>query len=88
MHPNLSINVLSLLPATFDRQVEVAARLGARAITPDIAQLDDYSAAQAARLIGDAGLQAAALTHRAFGFADAAEAAAGSDAGQPDALAR
>ena len=75
MHPNLSINVLSLLPATFDRQVEVAARLGARAITPDISQLDDYSAAQAARLIGDAGLQAAALTHRAFGFADAAEAA-------------
>ena len=75
MHPNLSINVLSLLPAAFDRQVEVAARLGARAITPDIAQLDDYSAAQAARLIGDAGLQAAALTHRAFGFADAAEAA-------------
>lgn len=75
MHPNLSINVLSLLPATFDRQVEVAAQLGARAITPDIAKLDDYSAAQAARLIGDAGLQAAALTHRAFGFADAAEAA-------------
>ena len=75
MHPNLSINVLSLLPAAFDRQVEVAARLGARAITPDIAQLDDYSAAQAARLIGYAGLQAAALTHRAFGFAVAAEAA-------------
>ena len=76
MHPKFSINVLSLLPAAFDRQVEVAARLGARAITPDIAQLDDVSAAQAARLIGDAGLQAAALTHRAFGFADAAEAQA------------
>ena len=53
----------------------MAARLGALAITPDIAQLDDVSAAQAARLVGDAGLQAAALTHRAFGFADAAEAA-------------
>lgn len=52
LHPNLSINVLSLLPAAFDRQVKVAARL-----------------------MGDAGLQAAALTHRAFGFADAAEAA-------------
>ncbi len=75
MHPNLSINVLSLLPAAFDQQVEVAARLGARAITPDIALLEDVIATQAARLIGDAGLQAAALTHRAFGFADAAQAA-------------
>ncbi|MBP6581786.1 MAG: hypothetical protein KA199_09655, partial [Sphingorhabdus sp.] len=73
MHPNLSINVLSLLPAAFDQQVEVAARLGARAITPDIALLEDVIATQAARLIGDAGLQAAALTHRAFGFADAAQ---------------
>ena len=57
----------------FDRQVEAIARLGARAITPDIALLGDVTATQAARLIGDAGLQAAALTHRAFGFADAAE---------------
>jgi sugar phosphate isomerase/epimerase len=73
LHPNLSINVLSLLPAAFDRQVEVAARLGALAITPDIAQLDDVLATQAARWMDDAGLQSAALTHRAFGFADAAE---------------
>jgi sugar phosphate isomerase/epimerase len=73
VHPNLSINVLSLLPAAFDRQVDVVARIGAAAITPNIVQFREVSAAQTARLIGDAGLQAAALTHRAFGFADAAE---------------
>lgn len=73
LHPNLSINQLSLVPAAFDKQVDVVARIGATAITPDIVQLVDVPAAQAARLIGDAGLQAAALTHRAFGFADAIE---------------
>jgi sugar phosphate isomerase/epimerase len=73
VHPIISINVLSLAPTAFDRQVETVARLGARAITPDIVQLGDVSALQAARLIGDAGLQAAALTHRAFGFCDLAE---------------
>lgn len=42
-------------------------------MTPDIGQMEDISASQAARLLGDAGLQAAALTHRAFGFDDTAE---------------
>jgi sugar phosphate isomerase/epimerase len=74
MHPNIAINVLSLAPAAFGSQVDIVSRLGARAVTPDIGQLGDVSATQAARLIRDAGLQAAALTHRAFGFADAAEA--------------
>ncbi len=73
MHPNISINVLSLAPAPFDNHVETVARLGARAITPDIAQLGDVSAAHAARLMKDAGLQPAALTHRAFGFGKATE---------------
>jgi sugar phosphate isomerase/epimerase len=73
MHSHISINVLSLALAAFDQQVEAVARIGARAITPDIGQLGDVSSAQAARLIGDAGLHAAALTHRAFGFGDAAE---------------
>jgi sugar phosphate isomerase/epimerase len=73
MHSHISINVLSLAPAAFDQQVEAVARIGARAMTSDIGQLGDVSSAQAARLIGDAGLQAAALTHRAFGFGDAAE---------------
>ena len=79
LHPNLSINLLSLAPAAFDRQLDVVARIGATAITPAVAQFDEVSAAQAARLIGDAGLQAAALTHRAFGFADAAETEAACD---------
>ncbi len=74
VHSNLSINVLSLFPAAFDRQVDIVARLGARSISPDLGQLDDLSSAQTARLIHDAGLKAAALTHRAFGFANAAEA--------------
>jgi sugar phosphate isomerase/epimerase len=73
MHRCLSINLLSLAPASFERQVEVVARLGARAITPDVGQFGDFSASQADRLIRDAGLKAAALTHRAFGFVDAAE---------------
>jgi len=73
LHPNLSINLLSLAPAAFDKQLDVVARIGATAITPDIVQFDAVSAAQAAHLIGDAGLQATALTHRAFGFADATE---------------
>jgi sugar phosphate isomerase/epimerase len=73
MHPQISINVLSLAPAAFDQQVEAVARIGARAITPDIGQLGDVSSAHAARLIGAAGLQAAALTHRAFSFGDPAE---------------
>lgn len=73
LHPNLSINLLSLAPAAFDKQLDVVARIGATAITPDIVQFDAVSAAHAARLIGDAGLQAIALTHRAFGFADATE---------------
>jgi sugar phosphate isomerase/epimerase len=73
VHPNIAINVLSLAAASFDQHAETVARMGAAAITPDITELSDVSAEQAARLIGDAGLQAAALTHRAFGFGDAAE---------------
>lgn len=73
MYPRLSVNVLSLAPAAFGQQVEAVARIGAPAITPDVGQLDKLSAAQAARMIGDAGLKAAALTHRAFGFSYAVE---------------
>ncbi|MDT0509816.1 sugar phosphate isomerase/epimerase family protein [Novosphingobium sp. MMS21-SN21R] len=53
-----------------DRQVDLVARIGAGAITPDVAQFGALTPAQAGRLIGDAGLACAALTHRAFGFAD------------------
>ncbi len=73
MHPRLSINLLSLAPAGFAQQVETVARIGARTLTPDIGQMDGLTATQAARVMYDAGLKAAALTHRAFGFGDPAE---------------
>jgi sugar phosphate isomerase/epimerase len=76
VHPNISINVLSLAPAAFDRQLEAVARIGACAISPDVAQMGDVSASQASRLIRDAGLKAAGLTHRDFGFGDDAQAQA------------
>lgn len=72
MHRRIAINVLSLEPAGLDRQVDFVARIGAGAITPDVGQFGAFTPAQAGRLIGDAGLACAALTHRAFGFADAA----------------
>ena len=72
MHPRLAINVLSLEPCGFDRQVELVARLGASAITPDIGQFGAVTPVQAGRSIRDAGLVCAALTHRAFEFSDAA----------------
>ncbi len=72
MHPHLSINVLSLKPAGFGQHVDAVARMGAQAITPDVGQFDGLSPAQVATFIRDAGLHSAALTHRAFEFADAA----------------
>lgn len=72
MHPRLSINVLCLEPDSFDRQVKLVAQLGAHAITPDVGQFGRVSPMQAGRMVRDAGLVCAGLTHRAFDFADAA----------------
>ena len=66
MHAKLAINTLSLAPAPFGEQVDTIARIGGHSITPDVNQMDDKSAACAARLLCDAGLRAAALTHRSF----------------------
>lgn len=74
MHPNISINTLCFAPDTFDCHVEMVARLGARGISPDLMQIEEYGAANAARKIRDAGLEVATLTHRAFAFACADEA--------------
>lgn len=71
MHPRISINTLSLAPDSLGSQIDLVARLGARAISPDLMHVDDYGAARTARHIGDAGLEIATLTHRAFGFATA-----------------
>lgn len=79
MHPAISINTLCLEPAPFDRQVGIVARLGARAISPTIEDIAGFGAAGAARLLREAGLGVATLTHRAFGYTtpeDTAEARA------------
>lgn len=75
MHRNISVNTLSLAPAGLAAHAEAAARLGARAISPDLAEVLDFGPERAVRALGDAGLEAAGLTHRAFGFATADETA-------------
>jgi len=79
MHRNISINVLSLPPAAFHQHVETIARVGAEAMTPDIGQMAGIGAVQAARLMNAAGVRAAALTHRSFGYSDSAEMRAARD---------
>lgn len=73
MHPRISINTLSLAPDSLGNQIETIARLGSRAISPDLMHVEEYGVAETARHIGDAGLEIATLTHRAFGFASAQE---------------
>lgn len=74
MHPAISINTLSLAPAGLNNQIDTVARIGARAITPDLGQVNGFGVERTARHVRDAGLKVAALTHRAFGFATAVEA--------------
>ncbi|TVV76612.1 sugar phosphate isomerase/epimerase family protein [Sphingomonas solaris] len=69
MHPRLSINSLSLGEAGLASHVDTTARLGAAAIGPTLEEVVEYGPVAAARLIDDAGLAVATLTHRAFGFA-------------------
>ncbi len=69
MHPALSVNTLCFAPAPLDRLSEKVARIGARGISPDLAQVLDLGVPQTAHLLRDAGLTVATLTHRAFGFA-------------------
>ena len=54
---------------------DAVARLGARAISPELEQVQEAGAGQAAKLLRDAGLTVAAFTHRAFGFAPPEEVA-------------
>ncbi len=69
MHQAISINTLCLAPAPLAAQTDTVARLGARAISPDLEQVLTAGVAPSARLLRDAGLAVAALTHRAFAFA-------------------
>lgn len=76
MHRSISINTLSLSPAPLAGLVDSIVRLGSRGISPDLDQLLEAGVPQSARLIGDAGLAVATITHRAFGFATPEETAA------------
>jgi sugar phosphate isomerase/epimerase len=74
MLPLVSINTLCLAPAPFEIMVEAVARLGAAAIFPEAADLESVGVSRASQLLASAGLKVAGVTHRAFGFGDAAEA--------------
>lgn len=76
MHRAISINTLCLTWAPLATQVEIVARLGARAISPTIEDIAPLGGPAAARLIGDAGLRVATLTHRAFDFSSVERAGA------------
>ncbi len=76
MHPAISINTLCFAPAGLDNQIDAAARIGVRGVSPDLDQVLALGSAATARALCDAGLSVATLTHRAFGFT----APAGSEA--------
>lgn len=69
MRPTISINTLCLAPDRLEAQLGLVAALGASAISLEIEQVSFIGAKRAAAVIQDAGLSAALLTHRAFGFA-------------------
>ena len=69
MHPRLSINTLCLSEGTLEAHVAQVLRLGSGAISPTLEEVVAHGPAQAARLLADAGLKVATLTHRAFGYA-------------------
>ncbi|MEJ5975869.1 sugar phosphate isomerase/epimerase family protein [Novosphingobium sp. PS1R-30] len=73
MHRAISINTLCLPPASLGAQVDQVARIGARGISPELDQVLAFGTDESARVIRDAGLAVATLTHRAFGFATSAE---------------
>lgn len=68
MTPFVAVNTLCLAPAPFVAQVDMVARLGAPAISPQVEDFAYCPRDVAVRALRDAGLSAALLTHRAFGF--------------------
>lgn len=75
MHASISINSLSVNAGSLAGNAEVVARLGAAAISPHVEEVSELGASRADRLLRDAGLKAATLTHRAFGYGARQEAA-------------
>jgi len=78
-HPAISVNTLSLAAAPLAEQVETVARIGATAITPEVAQLRETGIERSLARLRDCGLAVAAITHRAFGFASPTETKAARD---------
>ncbi len=77
MHRAISINTLCLGLGRLDKHVAQVARLGASAIGLTLEEVVDYGAPAARKLLKDTGLEAATLTHRAFAYATAQDAATG-----------
>ena len=73
MKLRISINTLCLEPADFATQVDLVERLGVGGMGLGIEDIAPIGAQAARRMLRDAGLSVSLLTHRAFGFADAAE---------------
>lgn len=76
MHPSISINSLCINAGSLGANADMVARLGAAGISPLLEEVEAIGGTRAAALLRDAGLVAATLTHRAFGYASASEAAA------------
>jgi sugar phosphate isomerase/epimerase len=70
----VSINTLCLEPGGFEAHVAAVVELGADAISPEREEVAACGPRHAAKIVRDAGLAVATLTHRAFGYATAAEA--------------
>lgn len=73
LHPSISINSLCILAGSLKTRVDMIARLGAKAISPMLEEVEEIGANTAASLIRDASLDVATFTHRAFGYATAEE---------------
>jgi sugar phosphate isomerase/epimerase len=76
MHPAISINTLCFARGGLDELSDKVARIGARGISPDLEHVVTHGVPATARLLRDAGLKVAALTHRAFAFTPPKNAAA------------
>ena len=75
-HPAIAINTLCLPPADLGTYAAQVAGLGVQAISPGVADVTDLGVPTSTRVLGESGLAVATLTHRAFGFATAAETSA------------
>jgi sugar phosphate isomerase/epimerase len=75
----ISINTLSLDPASFEEHVAIVKGLGATAISPDLADIEECGRARTVQLLRNATLTVATVTHRAFGFATPSAATAQRD---------